>query len=122
MLQLFLEFQEYQVIYRTMKRLTASFLTCFATLYLMMYIYAIFGEALFGGMVTISSVSAQDPDIPALYYLMNFNDFPSSFVTLFHILVINNWYITADMISNEIKESSGNIIYVAMPKIFFLSF
>lgn len=28
---------------------------------------------------------------------MNFNDFPASIVTLFHIMVVNNWYVTANM-------------------------
>lgn len=29
---------------------------------------------------------------------MNFNDFGASLVTLFHIMVVNNWFITCDMI------------------------
>jgi two pore calcium channel protein len=36
-------------------------------------------------------------EIPPLYYLMNFNDFPSCMVTLFHIMIVNNWYITCNM-------------------------
>ena len=71
----------------------------FATLYLVMYVYGIFGNLAYGGVITISTVAEQDTEIPALYYLMNFNDFGSSIVTLFHILVVNNWYITTDMIS-----------------------
>lgn len=28
---------------------------------------------------------------------MNFNDFGASLVTLFHIMVVNNWYVTCNM-------------------------
>ena len=28
---------------------------------------------------------------------MNFNDFPASLVTLFHIMVVNNWFVTCNM-------------------------
>jgi len=34
---------------------------------------------------------------PPLYYLMNFNDFGASLVTLFQIMVVNNWYVTCNM-------------------------
>lgn len=39
-----------------------------------------------------------DPSIPALYYLMNFNDFASSVITLFCLMVVNNWFNTTNML------------------------
>ena len=36
-------------------------------------------------------------DAPALYYLLNFNSYSASLVTLFHFMVINNWFVTIDM-------------------------
>ena len=36
-------------------------------------------------------------NIPALYHLNNFNDFPSSMITLFSLMVVNNWMVTTDM-------------------------
>ena len=45
---------------------------------------------------------------------MNFNDFGSSIVTLFHVMVVNNWFITCNMY----VDIAGN----AYPKIFFVSF
>lgn len=38
------------------------------------------------------------PSTPDLYYLMNFNTMTSSFVTLFQFTVINNWFVTIEMI------------------------
>ena len=84
-------------------------------LYLLFYIYASIGELLFGGKITTASVQIQDPSIPGLYYLMNFNDFGSSIITLFHIMVVNNWWMTTNMLS---------AIYdgAIWPKIFLASF
>ena len=45
---------------------------------------------------------------------MNFNDFCSSLITLFHIMVVNNWFITTDMYTDVL----GN----AYPRVFFFSF
>ena len=45
---------------------------------------------------------------------MNFNDFCSSLITLFHIMVVNNWFITTDMYTDVV----GN----AYPRVFFFSF
>ena len=45
---------------------------------------------------------------------MNFNDFGASLVTLFHIMIVNNWYVTCDMIC--IVKNSG------WPRTFFVAF
>ena len=41
---------------------------------------------------------------------MNFNDFGASLVTLFHIQIINNWFITCDMYM-YVFESSWILLY-----------
>jgi len=38
-----------------------------------------------------------DHDVPDLYYLLNFNDFGAGMITMFHILVVNNWWVTCRM-------------------------
>ena len=80
-----------------MKKLTAPFIIIFGTLYLIMYIYAQIGMLMYGGMVTISLLQNNQAQIDQFYYLMNFNDFGCSLVTLFHILVVNNWYVTCSV-------------------------
>ena len=42
--------------------------------------------------------------------MMNFNDFPASLITLFHIMVVNNWYVTANMYY-YVMDSSWPIFY-----------
>ena len=60
------------------------------------YIYSLIGIQLFGGMVY-----AENPDIyktlnvPYSYVYNNFNDFPSGLVTLFELMVVNNWWVIA---------------------------
>ena len=53
-----------------------------------------------------------DPTIPPLYYLMNFNDFGMSMVTLFHFMVVNNWWVTTNMLS-DITDSHWPRVFVA---------
>ena len=45
---------------------------------------------------------------------MNFNDFGCSLVTLFHIMIVNNWYVTCNMFS----EIAGN----DYPRFYFVAF
>jgi len=46
--------------------------------------------------------------------MMNFNDFASSLVTLFHIMVVNNWFQTTNMCTAV----AGN----NWPRVYFASF
>lgn len=41
-----------------------------------------------------------DSSIPDNYYLMNFNDLMMSMVTLFVLIVVNNWYLIVAMYVN----------------------
>ena len=66
-------------------------------LYTLFYTYAYIGEFTWGGRITTKSEQTSDDDIPALHYLMAFNDFGQSMVTLFHIMVVNNWWVTCNM-------------------------
>ena len=55
----------------------------------------------------------KDPNIPTLYYLMNFNDFGCSVITLFHIMVVNNWFLTTNMLSDIYDGATWPRIFVA---------
>ena len=62
----------------------------------------------------MNSAQQADPYVPDLYYLMNFNDFGASMLTLFHIMIVNNWFLTCNMY----RDISQNVV----PQIFFISF
>ena len=75
-------------------------------LFVSMYVFAALGLALFGGHVRTDSTSWQYQALVASgfggsgettgYWAMNFNDMASGFLTLFQLLVANNWNVFAD--------------------------
>ena len=67
------------------------FLTCMFSLYSVMFFYAVIGEFFFAGVITTNSVQVNQIEASNLYFLINFNDLYASMVTLFHVLVVNNW-------------------------------
>ena len=53
-------------------------------------------------------VIANDPSIPDSYHLDNFNDLFSSLVTLFTLMVVNNWMVQVHM---YVEIMDGNKYY-----------
>ena len=49
-----------------------------------------------------------------LLALLNFNDFASSFITLFTLMVINNWFVTTDMLCDVVGNN--------WPRVFTITF
>jgi hypothetical protein len=96
--QLLTEIKQFRILSSVVNELTTPFLTMFLTLYTIYFEYVIIGQFWFGGKITVTSAQTNDPSIPALYYLMNFNDFCSGIITLFTLMVINNWYNTTNML------------------------
>jgi len=61
-------------------------------LFVIFYIFGQFGNYFFGGLNYKGNVKVgNDPGVPQFYNLMNFNDFISSFITLFALMIVNNW-------------------------------
>lgn len=48
-------------------------------------------------MTTKSPVIIEDDLIPDTYVLNNFNDLGAGMITLFELMVVNNWYLIASM-------------------------
>ena len=44
---------------------------------------------------------------------MNFNDFGASLVTLFHIMIVNNWYVTVDMITFDLGNNWVKVYFAS---------
>ena len=98
-----------------MKNLTSPIISKLIFLYVVFYLYAIVGSRLYGGSINSQAVQQKSPETPAFYYLLNFNSFASSLVTLFHFMVVNNWFVTIDMFQDVVGEHT-------YPKVFFVSF
>lgn len=56
------------------------------------YTFSTVGMFIFGGLVTKETLNIKlESSVPFRYYLLNFNDQASSFITLYSLMVVNNW-------------------------------
>ena len=90
------EIKSLRMIIHTMKNLMLPIMNMTNVLMIIYYIFALIGMLLFGGMIK------KDLDYPlvdgpyaveSVFHLCNFNDLISSFVTLFTLMVVNNWMV-----------------------------
>eukprot|EP00438_Fugacium_kawagutii_P006452 Skav204516 [mRNA] locus=scaffold3201:106418:123439:+ [translate_table: standard] len=63
-------------------------------LLMVFYIFTTIGEQIFGGRMLPADLEGSGY-AAAQYWPLNFDDFPSGLVTLFCIMVINNWFVVA---------------------------
>mmetsp|Transcript_44081 Transcript_44081/g.59754 ORF Transcript_44081/g.59754 Transcript_44081/m.59754 type:complete len:95 (-) Transcript_44081:69-353(-) len=82
-----------KIILLTFKSMINPVSNLFTLLMLLMYIFSMIGIGLYGGLVQKSpNVSvATDSGLGFYYIYLNFNDLISGYVTLFCVLVVNNW-------------------------------
>ncbi|ROI27704.1 Two pore calcium channel protein 1 [Anabarilius grahami] len=117
LLRLFKIKQRYRNVLDTMFELFPRMASLGLTLIIFYYSFAIVGMEFFAGVVypnccSNSTVADSYRQInvtignrtvleEGYYYLNNFNNILSSFVTLFELTVVNNWYITMEGVTSE---------------------
>ena len=74
------------------------------------HVFTYLGMALWGGAVNIDTFS-QNPNISPLYYLNNFNSYTEGLVTVFNVLVVNDWHALAEVFRYADQNSSPLIVY-----------
>ena len=110
LLALFYEIRVTRIIVETIRNLLKPMLNLCGVLFVIFYIFAVFGMFLFGGKITKNNKKIQDnSSIPDNYHLLNFNDFPSAIMTMFPLMVVNNWMVIVDMYVSVYGESSISI-------------
>jgi hypothetical protein len=76
----------------------------FSSLLLIMFslflIFSTIGDRAFGGLRNDDIRVLADQGVPDIYLEMNFNDLFNSFVTLFTLMVVNNWFVIVQMFEN----------------------
>uniref|UniRef100_A0A7S0P2Y0 Ion transport domain-containing protein n=1 Tax=Calcidiscus leptoporus TaxID=127549 RepID=A0A7S0P2Y0_9EUKA len=93
-------------VLRTFALLLPSAAQLLSTMSVLLYCFAVLGMACFGGVITTDTSGARiSADAAARlaassfatshYYPNNFNDLASSIVTLFELLVVNDWQVIA---------------------------
>lgn len=84
----------FQAILTTVLSLVPQFSTLFGMLWVLFYFYAALGMQFFGGKIYQGAPKLVNTTFAANeYWSNNFNDFSSSFITLFELLVVNNWQV-----------------------------
>jgi hypothetical protein len=87
-----MEIQSIKVILITLVKMKEPLTGVLLIQFNAMYLFATIGMCLFQGYITPNNEKIQaDSSIPDKYWLMNFNCLMSSFVTLFCLMVVNNW-------------------------------
>lgn len=98
LLTLLYEVKVMRIIIETLRNLLGPLNNLIIVMLTIFYEFAMIGSALFGGKVqTTSPAILHDSSIPDNYQLINFNDLVSSFVTLFILIVVNNWFVVVQM-------------------------
>lgn len=96
MLSLMYEVQSLRIIIETMKNLIEPISNMAAVLLIIFFFFSLLGMFLFGGKITTNlpyPITEGTYTVPPTYHLVNFNDFLSSMVTLFTLMVVNNWMV-----------------------------
>merc|ERR1719491_698998 len=61
------------------------------------FIFAVIGRWMFGGLIYDTNPVLKGSEYAqAEFFSLNFNDLGGSFVTLFALMIVNNWYIVAN--------------------------
>ena len=98
LLPLLFEIKTTRIIFETISNLLKPFAYLFGVIIVIYYAFAMIGMYLFGGKITKNNPKViNDNNIPDYYDLMNFNDLISSFVTLFALMIVNNWMVIVYM-------------------------
>jgi len=100
LLRIFKHVPQFQRIFVTFIRMLPAASKLFLVLFVVMYTFALLGMQIFGGLITTEGANfiiLQNTTFgQSGYYANNFNDMPSGFVTLFELIVVNNWFVIAD--------------------------
>lgn len=107
-----------QPIISSFLRVTKEIASLFGVVFVLFYPYAIIGMDNFGGLYRGNPVlTAQNPPLAYVqqdFWALNFQDLTSAYVTMFHILAVNNWWVTL--------EAAERVAPPAMAEMFFISF
>ena len=74
------------------------------------HIFVYFGMALWGGAIDTYELSSNE-DIEPYYYLNNFNSYSEGLVTVFNVLVVNDWHQIAKVFLYASRNNGSFVVY-----------
>lgn len=108
----FSEIGLYQVVFNTLRSVLPSSGNLFGVMISMFYLFSLVGVELFGGKVYAENTDINsDASLPPNYIYNNFNDFASGLVTLFELLIVNNWQVVAQTFT-DVTSKTARIYFV----------
>ncbi|KAF7850532.1 hypothetical protein BT93_L5417 [Corymbia citriodora subsp. variegata] len=115
LIRLLMYVKRYRAFVATFLTLIPSLMPYLGIIFCVLCIYCSLGEQIFGGMVNAGNSKLSETDLEADDYLLfNFNDYPNGMVTLFNLLVMNNW--------QEWMQSYKELTGTSWSLIYFISF
>mmetsp|Transcript_22401 Transcript_22401/g.19903 ORF Transcript_22401/g.19903 Transcript_22401/m.19903 type:complete len:396 (+) Transcript_22401:695-1882(+) len=113
LLKLLKEVQQWNVLIHTINALVSPFYTLCSVSLLLYFLFAVVGDRLFGGQIsTLQKEIFKDSSVPDNYVEMNFNDLFSSMVTLFALMVVNNWFMIVQVHTNIQGHNYGRWFFI----------
>ena len=95
------EIKDFDLIIETFKKFASPMIHMLFTMYTVASFFCVLGMLVFRSGLTVPKMAdLVGGDAPFLYYLENFNDFYSGMVTLFCVMIENNWNNTTDMFTD----------------------
>ncbi len=89
-----LHFKTFSAIIKSLSELIPLLIDLFGVTLMFFFFFAAIGQILFGGKLNSSVVELLEANnLPPLYIYNNFNDFGSSLIILFELLIVNNWFV-----------------------------
>ena len=119
-------FSEFRVISRTIKNMQTLFIRNLLNLLSFFFLFSTLSMVLTGGNIETTSFNDND-QIPNNYFHINFNDFPSSFISCFALIMVNNLQIIAKSLSykkddeDSTKENKNTSFHMYFATFYFLS-
>ena len=119
-------FSEFRVISKTIKNMQTLFIRNLLNLLSFFFLFSTLSMVLTGGNIETTSFNDND-QIPNNYFHINFNDFPSSFISCFALIMVNNLQIIAKSLSykkddeDSTKENKNTSFHMYFATFYFLS-
>jgi hypothetical protein len=95
-------FQEFKFIFVTIHNIKYLSLDLLLTLYSLILLFSTFSSLILGGKIRNHEFLGSE--IPLYYHYLNFNDFASSFLTCFALLMLNNINITIEALTYPVSD------------------
>jgi len=114
--------QTFRLTADTIMRIIPDFVGIFKLLFCAMYVFSFIGMQVFGGVINTDPNSPYSEAVAATdfatadYYANNFNDMCSGMVTLYELLVVNNWFEIVDGFTAAVGE--GAVVFFIIWYIF----